>query len=53
MIQDFRSYPLEGFSLGVTPQTKFWVLISPIQRNIKIKMGLWVKIYLINHKIGF
>ena len=42
--------PLE---LGVTPQTKFWVLISPIQRNPKIKIGLWLKFYSNSNKIDF
>ena len=34
-----------------TPLTMFWVLISPIQRNLRTKQ--WLKSFKIQHKIGF
>ena len=37
MIYGFRIYP---WGLGIIPQTKFCILISPIQRNPKIKNEL-------------
>ena len=34
--------PLKGYSLGITPKTMFWVLISPTQRNLRTENGIMV-----------
>ena len=38
--------PWKATPWGFIPQIKFWVQISPIKSNLKIKMGLCLKMYL-------